>query len=133
MDSETDFLLVLNPVVFEGMKRTWYRKNTSKKFLQRTLLWPTCCKIVWGSRSHLSFTDITEKFPTLLTSYAVWVQHWSQTFLCCQWNGGNLQAIFQQFFWNYCIYKSDTAVAEQCHNQCIALTNLSDKIKLVNG
>lgn len=35
-----------------------------------------------------------------------------------------------------CIYKSDTAVAEQCQNQCIALialTNLSDKIKLVNG
>ena len=91
--------------------------------------------IVW-SGSHLSFTDITGEFPTLLTSYAVWVQHWSQTFLCCQWHGVNLQAIFQQLFWNYCIYKSDTAVAEQCQNQCIALialTNLSDKIKLVNG
>ena len=51
-------------------------------------------------------------------------------------NGVNLQAIFQQLFGNYCINKSDTAVAEQCQNQCItliALTNLSDKIKLVNG
>lgn len=58
--------------------------------------------IVCGG-SHLSFTDITGEFPTLLTSYAVWVQHWSQTFLCCQWNGVNLQATFQQLFWNYCI------------------------------
>ena len=36
-------------------------------------------------------------------------------------------------FETICIHKSDTAVAEQCQNQCIALTNLSDKIKLVNG
>ena len=28
---------------------------------------------------------------------------------------------------------TSAAVAEQCQNQCIALTNLSDKIKLVNG
>ena len=56
--------------------------------------------IVCGG-SHLSFTDITGEFPTLLTSYAVWVQYWSQTFLCRQWSGVNLQAIFQQLFWNY--------------------------------
>lgn len=142
MDSETDFLSVPNPVLFEGVKRTVVQEKPFQKsftkdsalayMLQQCFdqLWdhpfvnssPTPpppsnvvhqkrthfhpfrsqVNIVW-SGSHLSFTDITGEFPTLLTSYAVWVQHWSQTFLCCQWNGVNLQATFQQLFWNYCI------------------------------
>lgn len=84
--------------------------------------------IVCGG-SHLSFTDITGEFPTLLTSYAVWVQRWSQTFLCCQWHGVNLQAIFQQLFWNYCMY------IQKWHCSCWTVpksmysTDSTDKLK----
>lgn len=40
--------------------------------------------------------------------------------------------IILKLLYNYTKVTS-AAVAEQCQNQCIALTNLSDKIKLVNG
>ena len=87
--------------------------------------------------SHLSFTDITvQRVPNTSDLLCSLSSTLKSNILCCQWHGVNLRAIFQQLFWNYCIYKSDTAVAEQCQNQCIALialTNLSDKIKLVNG
>lgn len=100
-----------------GSKELSTEKTLPKKFCKglcsglhvATMFWSALgpslrsqVNIVCGG-SHLSFTDITGEFPTLLTSYAVWVQHWSQTFLCCQWNGVNLQATFQQLFWNYCI------------------------------
>lgn len=100
-----------------GSKELSTEKTLPKKFYKglcsglhvATMFWSALgpslrsqVNIVCGG-SHLSFTDITGEFPTLLTSYAVWVQHWSQTFLCCQWNGVNLQATFQQLFWNYCI------------------------------
>ena len=100
----------------------------SISFTSEHCLWWESLKFYWYPWRVPNTSDLLCSLSSTLKS--------NINFLCCQWHGVNLQAIFQQLFGNYCIYKSDTAVAEQCQNQCIALialTNLSDKIKLVNG